>query len=479
MQLRVIILVVIATTLVCVAAQPKKPAVKANVSKPAPTSLVLLYTAGADGQIRSCNCTKFRFGGYGRELTLLKQIRSASKDVILIEGGDVVGGSGFQADLKADVAAQALDLLEYGVMIPGEKELGVRSVRYIERFSPKTPIVCANLFKSGETKPIFPPYTVLKTANGLRVAIIGLVDDSLCSPWLAASYGETAGDAGEVLPSVVKDARKSADLVVLAIHGGAEIKIDPVKLKGVDLIITTHRHSQDRFFPEKDKNIVDVPVTEKLGGAVLINSETSTNWCLGRLDIQLAQNHTIKSVTHKLVYLDRSFEEDPAMVAVYNAYNKNVEKSVLASSASFKKQAEELLVKRGLNLAEMRQRLHKSVFATAEQCKDCHPEIYKIWSTSKPAHAIETLRKTNQEFDPECVKCHATGTMQRNGFVNAKDTAELCNVQCEACHGPALEHIKKPEKGFGKVGEASCRSCHTDERTPDFEYSIEWAQIMH
>jgi mono/diheme cytochrome c family protein len=92
---------------------------------------------------------------------------------------------------------------------------------------------------------------------------------------------------------------------------------------------------------------------------------------------------------------------------------------------------------------------------------------------------MATLSKTKQEFDPECIRCHATGTTARHGFTNAADTPELVNVQCEACHGPALAHTKSPAKGFGKANEETCRACHTTERAPDFDYDIAWAKIMH
>lgn len=471
-----------------------------------PQSLVLLYTSGANGQIRSCNCTKFRFGGYGRQLTLLKAIRAESKDVLLVEGGDICGGSGLQASLKADVAAQAIRLLGYDAMVPGEEELGVRGTSYIERFAvlPKpsrtatindpTPtsktklvpaqatapctLVCANLFKEGQTKPIFSPYVVVKTAGGLRVAVIGLIDESICSPWLSMSSDKLVKDPLDVLPPVVKEARRKADLVVVIYHGVVGGSSSLADVKGIDLILSTHPDDQDRIFPTGDSNTVDAPV-DKLGSAVLVRSGTSTNWCVGRLDIALAANRRIAGVKHRLMYLDRAYEEDPAMVKVYDEYNEKVKRATLESASAFKKQAEALLTKRGLNIVEMRQRLRKSVFATAAKCKDCHPEIYQIWSDSRHANAMATLQKTHQEYDPECVQCHVTGAVVRNGFVNAKQTPELGNVQCEACHGPALEHVDAPKKGFGKAGEQTCRSCHTAERTPDFDYAVAWAKIMH
>ena len=87
MKVKALALVTLAAAFACLAARPPKPTI---------SSFVLLYTSSACGQIRSCNCTKFRFGRYGRELTLLNSIRSKSKDVLLVEGGDACGGNGFQ-----------------------------------------------------------------------------------------------------------------------------------------------------------------------------------------------------------------------------------------------------------------------------------------------------------------------------------------------------------------------------------------------
>lgn len=459
--------------------QPKAPAAALKPTKSTPKTLVLLYTSSANGQIRSCNCTKFRFGGYGRQLTLLQSIRAKSPDSILIEGGDACGDSGFQAELKAGVSAKALDLLGYGLIVPGEKELGVRGVRYLDHFKSKTaPLVCANLFKVGESKPVYPPYVILKTAGGLRVAVIGLVGRSLCEPWLQQSFGETTKPPSEVLPKLIKQVRPNADLVLIVYHGIVDPAGELAGVTGVDLILATHKQDQDRLFPSADSNRVSAPV-DKLGSAVLVKSETSTNWCLGRLDLQLGADKKIASATHELIYLDRTYEEATAMVKVYDAYNEDVKTAVIASSTAFKKKAESLLTSRGLNLVEMRQRLHKISYATSTACADCHPEISKIWSESRHAHAMSTLEKTHQEFDPECVRCHTTGAMTRGGFTNAKDTPELCNVQCEACHGSAVNHVAAPAKGYGKVSEETCRSCHSDERTADFDFPSAWAKIMH
>lgn len=175
------------------------------------------------------------------------------------------------------MAAKAFGLLGYAAIVPGEKELGVRGVSYVDRFAGKSvPVICANLFKSGDDKPVLGPYVILKTEAGLSVAVIGLIDGSLCDPWLGVSFGQAVKEPSEVLPGIVKKARSKADLVVLVYHGTVNPDSELAKVKGIDLILTTHRHGQDRLFPAKDENTVNAPVN-KLGGAVLVDSETSTN----------------------------------------------------------------------------------------------------------------------------------------------------------------------------------------------------------
>ena len=444
-----------------------------------PSSLVLLYTASANGQIRSCNCTKFRFGGYARELTLLKSIRGDCSDVILIEGGDTCGWTGFQAQLKAGITAEALKLLDYDAMIPGEEELGVRGARYIDCFDPKeVPIVCANLFEADKDTPTYLPYVILKTTSGLRIGVIALLDVSVEKMFISKSFTETVADPADILKPLVKEVRGKSDLVLVVFHATAAEAEKLADVGGVDLILSTHPTGKKVKFPAEDTNEVEAPVKTR-NGVVLVDAGTKANWSLGRVDLELTSDTKIKTAKHTLSYLDRRYEEDPAMVKIYDEYNEKVKQAVLINSAKLQEDAEARLIKRGFNPEEMRKRLRNSPFATAQRCKDCHEKVYESWSESRHARAIADLEKTNQDYDPECITCHATGVLVRHGFENRKETPELVNVQCESCHGPGLAHAKVPSRDLPKAGEQICRSCHTDERTPDFNFETAWAKVKH
>ena len=191
---------------------------KASPEVYARPNLVVLYTSSARGQIRSCNCTKFRFGGYGRQLTLLKSIRRSSRDTILIEGGDITGGSGFQAKLKTDVIVQALSILGYQAMVPGEEELGLHGEQNVKPFEKQpAPLVCANLYDKGASQPKYKPSVILTTSGGLKVGIIGVIDKSLGGEFLEKTFGQSISDPVQAVQSRLGAVRRKCDLVIVVV----------------------------------------------------------------------------------------------------------------------------------------------------------------------------------------------------------------------------------------------------------------------
>lgn len=444
----------------------KKSTAKSSKS----SSLVLLYTSCARGQIRACNCTKFQFGGYGRELTLLKSIRKSNKDVLLLEGGDATAGDDFQAKLKAEVTSSALTLLGYAAMVPGEYELGKGGVHYLDYFDPKSvPVLCANIPSLCGTQQGFVPYVILKTKRNLRVGVIGLLNDAITQEMKRRGIELLVTDPVAKLKSLMPKVRAKSDLVVVVYHGMPDTAGRFAAVKGVDLVLCTHIMGRDFLFPDKSTNEVNATVDKK-DDTYIIKGGTATNWSLGRIDLALSSSGKIKNATHRLFYLDRRYNEDPAMVKVYDEYNNKVTAAVLDQSKNMRSEMETLLVKRGVSVDNIRTRLRKSPFAGDGKCKECHSDLHDNWSKTRHARAMFTLDKTNQGFDPECVACHVTGANARNGFTNKKETPELVNVQCEACHGPGLKHCESPTSDYGAVGEETCRSCHTNERTPDFDF---------
>ena len=110
------------------------------------------------------------------------------------------------------------------------------------------------------------------------------------------------------------------------------------------------------------------------------------------------------------------------------------------------------------------------------QCAACHPTEAARWSTSRHAHAIETLDEAGRGHDPRCLSCHVTGLGHPGG-----DVSGLAMVGCESCHGPGSEHAASPAPGYGELPAdgSACVACHTHDNSPDFRWERYWPEISH
>jgi ribosomal protein L40E len=159
----------------------------------------------------------------------------------------------------------------------------------------------------------------------------------------------------------------------------------------------------------------------------------------------------------------------------------------------------------------------KSVYVGAKKCKSCHNKeargkIYDRWSEMRHSKALETLKsekalEVGKERGIEkpweaaqCLKCHETAFDEPKERKHKKFKKDL-GVQCESCHGPGSDHVKKRlaaakaekveegtlrklDKGESFLpDELLCRKCHNEESPfyKEFDYgkSLETIQHLH
>jgi hypothetical protein len=94
-----------------------------------------------------------------------------------------------------------------------------------------------------------------------------------------------------------------------------------------------------------------------------------------------------------------------------------------------------------------------------------------------------SLINKNQDYNPECLPCHAVG-YREGGFISVSRTPEYGGVQCISCHGDMEEHMNYHEglldeeaTGPQEVTEAVCLYCHTDQRDGDFVFERDKKQV--
>jgi hypothetical protein len=118
---------------------------------------------------------------------------------------------------------------------------------------------------------------------------------------------------------------------------------------------------------------------------------------------------------------------------------------------------------------------NKYVGDPEKNCKLCHKDQVTAWAKWPMAKAWDRL-DDKQKKDEKCFTCHVTGYKKPGGFVSYDKTPKLVGIQCEACHGPAGDHMKVPLNDKAKKkstmtvpSEASCKVCHAKAGNPNFK----------
>ena len=111
----------------------------------------------------------------------------------------------------------------------------------------------------------------------------------------------------------------------------------------------------------------------------------------------------------------------------------------------------------------------------AKKCAMCHKAQVAAWKEWKLAKSWDSLTAEDQKNEA-CIKCHVTGYGKPGGWVSFEKTPNLVGIQCEACHGPAGDHMavpladkEKKKATMAKADEATCLECHKKEGNPNFK----------
>jgi hypothetical protein len=358
--------------------------------------------------------------------------------------------------------------LRYVAANVGEREVLTGIERFqVAREKTSFPFISANLVYQDTAQPITEPF-ILHTAEvgaaggkkrKVRVGIFGLVR---MNTGLAVTTPDgrriVTGDPIAAARKIVPGILKKADLVV------ALVTLEPDQaralareLPGIHLILGG--------FGAMLTPTQDVAGDTKVGESRILYAGNQGKK-IGEVRIFLAEKNRPEKLERDLVGLGRRIPDDPDLMDL-------VDRNRIAINEIHKAAAP--LV----DAARIREMYEGKSYVQAESCKDCHEEEYRLWKQSRHAHAFQTLVDRHQDYNPECVGCHVTGFRRPTGFLNAKSTPEMMDVQCEACHGPGKGHPDSVGKGYGRVGRAFCVSCHTTDNSPDFDPIAYMVKIRH
>jgi hypothetical protein len=452
------------------------------VGAPGDRTVTVAFTGDCWGEVEPCGCPKVKLGGLAREAGVLRAWRQLGQPLLLMDSGDLLlrpGAGESEREEAALRAALVYDLL-YGMglaaAVPGETDLllGAGFLRDLAAREGVT-LLAANLRDQSGEMP-FAGATVLPV-GGMSVGVIGVLSPSLCPAGLLAESPVGAVRAQIALLGTL-------DLVVVLAHEPPEE--DAVLARALPLDVLVGGHGG-----------VPLPVSRLEGRTIRLRDGNSTRF-LGRLDLALGKPGTPGGFTESNATLrswlgDGDWEKTPGPFADTGVGGRRFAAALVPLEEGLPLDAQvarRIAEQRAETDARERARLASGLSAAAapgqgsyagvSRCAGCHAQAHEVWAASAHALAYQTLGRAGHALDPGCVGCHSTGYERSGGFQRPAQVGFLQAVQCEACHGPGTAHAKDPRREtLAKVGEATCRGCHTVERSPSFSYAAYFPRIAH
>jgi 2',3'-cyclic-nucleotide 2'-phosphodiesterase (5'-nucleotidase family) len=504
----------------CPAEAPKQQ-LQSKVEASSSRKLTILATGDVGSDTDVCGCKVHQMGGIARRA---KAVKDRSKDrTIVVDAGDLffrtwsisptyLPQSKATADFMADSAKQMGD----AAIAVGKRDLalGIGELRKLQERS-GVPLLSANLIFAKSSTPAFDAF-VLVERQGMKIGLVGASPELTPKMQAQLVYQQNGLTTQPLRPAIEAAAKavraKGAEVVIALLH------LDPRQanelLTGldagvVDVSVIAHDRTEGNLtvgpqgrsawihagsrgkwlaaieleLAKDGTGFIDIGVLDQQKKSVASIDERLAAYAredagtperaatIDRLrkrkqqmqaeldNLALAGKHKISGA---MIPLDTALPEDPEMLAAYRAFQSHL-----------------IEVNRGerpVDRAELE-------YTGSESCKACHLPMYKQWAKSGHAKAWETMVRTRQTGNLDCVPCHVTGFDRRGGPTSIMGLEKFVNVGCESCHGPGSAHVKnvKVAMDYGKlVPEQVCAECHrAQEDQKPFDFEARLPKVRH
>lgn len=280
-----------------------------------PVNVTILHTNDSHGRITGFvpRGAEAEVGGFARISQLVKDIRQAEENVLLLDGGDTLHGTNYVNMSLGYNAVDLLNQLKYDAMVPGNHDFnyGYEQLLKLVEFS-DFKIVSANVEKNG--RQLFAPYTIVEK-GGYRFAIIGLsTPDTPVMTHPDNVAGLDFVSPVETASNMVEKLEGKADFIIVLSHLGYGFdKMLAQEVPGVDVIVGGHTHTQ-----------AQEPV--KVNDTIIVQGGEHTLF-LGRLDLTI-EDGKITGYRGNLIPVDQSVAKRPAVEAVVQVFVDRVNTSL-------------------------------------------------------------------------------------------------------------------------------------------------------
>jgi sulfur-oxidizing protein SoxB len=248
-------------------------------------------------------------GGFAHLATLVKRLRAARPQALLLDGGDTWQGSATALWTRGQDMIEAQKLLGVDLMTAHwEFTYGEKRVQEAVKGLGPIEFLAQNVKTADFSDPVFKPY-VIREQNGVPVAIIGQAFPytPIANPrHFVAEW--TFGIQEAELQKIVDQVRASGAMaVVLLSHNGMDVDVKLAgRVRGIDVILGGHTHDG-----------VPVPViVENGGGRTVVTNAGSNGKFLAVLDLEVKAGRVADFRYRLLPVFSNLLPADPAMSAL-------------------------------------------------------------------------------------------------------------------------------------------------------------------
>ena len=423
--------------------------------------LTIFFSSDTRGMLRRCGCFEAQSGGVSARAYYIKKNYVPGKTLVLDAGDTLFEGLDEPAGLRDFYALKAATLIKsmnaagYDAAAVGEYDLRFGIDFLLEAAGDaEFPVLASNVaIRKGDG--VERPFAdvSLKDMGWYKAGIVGVMDGGFPYADFPESFsGMTVTDPAQaVKAAAAKLAGKAQLLIVLAHLGIEDAEAFAAKVPEADIVI--QGHSQEKL---GEPRIV--------GNTLIVKGFYKARQ-IGRLDLWFCAGEGTKTGAKKftnfkyqVIELDRSVDPDQKVEKIIGGYRRELRKKDF--------------------IPDVPDPEGGGTFAGPDGCRQCHPAQHENWAGTKHAKAFDSLTKTGDQYDPECLPCHVTGYGFASGYKN--DRKRLRDVTCEDCHGRGAGHVAARKSGDAAkvsadtmkraVPEEICLPCHNEDNSPNFQY---------
>lgn len=293
-------------------------------------------------------------GSLARVSSIVKEKRAESKNVILLDNGDILQGQptvyyyNFIDTATKHLYLRVVDFMRYDAVGVGNHDIEAGHPVYDRVASQSSvPILAANIVRKSDGKPYFKPYAIIER-DGVKVAVLGLITPAI-PKWLPESIW-----SGMEFEDMVESARKwmtiiqekeNPHLIVGLFHAGHDFTYQgeteaTYKNENASLLVAQQVPGFDAVLIGHDHDYLVKKVTNANSDTVLLLDPTSSARYVSEVAVTVELNEkgelVSKKVDGKLIDAAK-VEVDEAFMQKFAADYDKVEAFVSRQVGTFTK----------------------------------------------------------------------------------------------------------------------------------------------